>query len=67
MGAVCGMVGGLMDSADSAATADSAKIAVNRVVPEDFMRFLSLLFGHHTTFMGLACKVYTSYGPEQST
>src|ERR1700722_4268893 len=56
MGAVCGMVGGLMDSAASAATADSARIAVNSVVPEDFMRFLSLLFGHHTRSRGLHAR-----------
>jgi hypothetical protein len=57
----------LMDSADSAPTADSARIAVTSLVREDFMRILSLLFGHHTTFSGLACKVYTSYGLGPST
>jgi hypothetical protein len=58
MGAVCGVVGGLIDSADNTPTADSASIAVNSVVPEDFMRILSLLLGHHTTFSWLACKTY---------
>ncbi len=50
------MVGGLMDSAASAPTADSASIAANSLVPEDFIWILSLLLGHHTTFAGIACK-----------
>jgi hypothetical protein len=49
-------VGGLMDSAARAPAAESASIAPNSLVPEDFIWIFSLLPGHHTTFPRLACK-----------
>src|SRR5580698_5640183 len=39
MGAVCGMVGGLMDSAESEPRPPSVRLTANSVIPVDFIRF----------------------------
>src|ERR1700733_7901335 len=60
IGAVCGMVGGLMDSADPKLA--SASIAANSV---SLIRILSLSFGHHICPGGLHARPnqygYTGY------
>src|ERR1700722_4772589 len=65
IGAVCGMVGGLIDSPNSTPRDDSASIAPNSLVPADFMR-ISLLAAWSSYYVPPSCmqELYTGCDPK---